>query len=98
MAGGGFSGDGPRVFPNQADNSVILDEVKMVESASGCLRAVLPGAYAVPQLIGQSVPDGTLFDVVAQLPGRRIQARVLAAPSDSAWGLACFDLSGPWAA
>ena len=98
MAGGGFSGDGPRVFPNQSDNSVILDEVKMVESASGCLRAVLPGAYAVPQLVGQSVPDGTLFDVVAQLPGRRIQARVLAAPSDSAWGLACFDLSGPWAA
>lgn len=97
MSGGGFSGDGPRTFPNQADNALILSETWMIESVSGCSRAFLPGAYSVPQTVGQNIPDGTIFDVVAQLPGRRVQARVLAGPSESAWGLACFDVTGPWA-
>lgn len=96
--GESFSGDGPRPWPNQPDNALIISELGMVESSSGALRAALPGVYAVPQTVGSTVSDGTTYESVAQLPGRRIQARVLAGVGNNGvWGLVCFDLTGPWA-
>lgn len=93
---GVISGEGLRPFPNPANNALLVAEISMIETPSGVLRATLPGAYAVPQSIAQSVADATTFENLPALPGRRLIARPISAQTSGAWGLACFDMTGPW--
>lgn len=84
-------------FPNPVDNSILLGEIIVHESATRNVRGKLPGQYCPLQNTGNLIPDATIFDNCADLPGRRLLSKIVDGSNDGgSAGNTFFDLTGPW--
>jgi hypothetical protein len=78
-------------FPNPSDGGIYVSSISCYEASSSCLRGSLPGFFAFPQNIGDSVlPSLGYLTGVAGFPGKTFRT----IPSQN--GVYALDMSGPW--
>lgn len=86
-------------YPNPTDNSLILCRMFARELVGGALRGDIPGILYVPMnMQNRFCPDAStpvFLTDVPDLPGKVIIA-VPIAYSGSTYGVAFFDMTGPW--
>jgi hypothetical protein len=93
-AGSGFSGYGGSLFPNPADNGVLMAPIHIAEGSG--YRGDLPGIFWAPQNLANSLPGDTLITNVDGL-GRDVIFKTFGGVHPSYYGSTFFDLTGPWA-
>lgn len=86
-------------YPNPTDNSLILCRMGARESIGGALRGEIPGIlYAPMNMQNRFCPDAAtpvFLTGVPDLPGKVVVA-IPIAYSSSNYGVAFFDMTGPW--
>lgn len=82
-------------FPNGGDNSIILADGWIYESASKCLRGKVPGAYFSPQPIQGTLPHDYEIKDMPDVPGKTLLWK-LAGSSNAGYGGYAIDVTGPW--
>lgn len=83
-------------YPNAADNGLILTPVLGVHSAT--VRAAIPGIFHTPQTMGSFFSTLDIVDGTGEFAGKRLLAWRTGGTGTSAYGVAFFDVTGPWRA
>lgn len=86
----GASGNGVP-FPNPADGGIYIAPINVVENASQCFRALLPGIYASPQAaLTTSFNARDSVNGITNMAGKTLKAVT------SFSGTFFVDITGPW--
>lgn len=98
-----YSGAGPLVYPSPIDNSlVVIPNGIYVMETSRALRGNLPGYWATPQEVRDTIKQATVFEDFPGADGRSFisvhgQYRAGSTyPSASSDTLGFIDITGPW--
>lgn len=78
------------VFPNTADNSILLHRLYAINDSPYSLRGVFPGFYPCEQNVLSSFVNKQLTDGIIGLPGRKLLA------FRSTVACSFIDITGPW--
>lgn len=82
------------VFPNGADNGLLLSEV--IYSSNAALRGVLPGLYHTPLLVGSYFSTRDTIAGTGAFSGKSMMALRCGSPGAATFGTSFMDITGPW--
>lgn len=85
-----LSGSGGTVYPNTADNSILLYESFLKDFTPDNVRGKLPGQYLVSQNVISTIGHRTLVEGVLGYPGRKFFTL------NNQQSVTLYDITGPW--